>query len=124
MKRFAYSLLVIAALTSIIFVQTLKPTSLMENMIISGWLMLPYIVLVLFLRFIAKNRPVIMATVIVSAIVVTSGLVFLIDIIYLHPDAQGGIAVMFTPIYQGAGMVVLFPAVYWLIRVNDKQITG
>jgi hypothetical protein len=57
-----------------------------------------------------------MTYVAVIALVAAGGLIFLTDIIFLHPDPQGGIAVVFTPIYQVIGIGMLLPACRWLAR--------
>jgi hypothetical protein len=44
-----------------------------------------------------------------SCIVAVAGLLFLTDVILIHPDPQGGIAVFFTPIYQVLALIVLLP---------------
>jgi hypothetical protein len=46
----------------------------------------------------------------------TCGILFLVDVIFWHPDAQGAIAVVMTPIFQGAALVLLLPVVWWLSK--------
>jgi hypothetical protein len=114
MKAIGYFVLVGAVLASLVFVQALKPTSLWAAVAFSAWLSLPYIVLALVLVFTVRKRASMKASVFVIVVLAGAGLLFLTDIIYLHPDAQGGIAVLFTPIYQGIGMGVLLPLSHWL----------
>ena len=114
MKAIGYFVLAAAALASLVFVQILKPTSLGATLFFSGWLLLPYVALALVLIFGAKKRVSAKAIVVVVVVVAGAGLLFLTDIIYWHPDPQGGIAVLFTPIYQSFGIGVLLPTCQWL----------
>lgn len=113
MKAIGYIALAAAASVSLVFVQALMPTSLGATVFLSAWLLLPYAVLALTLVW-AKERPSAAANVVVAVVVGGGGLLFLTDVIFLHPDPQGGIAVFFTPIYQGVGIVMLLPICLWL----------
>jgi hypothetical protein len=114
MKAIGYFVLAAASLASLVFVQILKPTSLGAALFFSGWLLLPYAALALALIFGARERVAVKAIVVVSVVAAGAGLLFLTDIIYWHPDPQGGIAVLFTPIYQAVGIGVLLPSCRWL----------
>ncbi len=113
MKAIGYIVLAAAASVSLVFVQALMPTGLGATVFLSAWLLLPYAVLALTLVW-AKERPSAAANVAVAVMVGGGGLLFLTDVIFLHPDPQGGIAVLFTPIYQGVGIVMLLPICLWL----------
>jgi len=115
MKAISYAILGIAASMSLVFVNVLKPNSLGATAFIAAWLLSPYAALALGLRFFAKERASAIAYVVVTAIVAGSGLLFLTYVIFLHPDPQGGIAVLFTPIYQAIGIGVLLPTCRWLV---------
>ena len=115
MKAIGYTILAIAASVSLVFVNVLKPDSLGATAFIAAWLLLPYAALALALMFLAKERASAIAHVVVTALVAGSGLLFLTDVIFLHPDPQGGIGVLFTPIYQAIGIIVLLPTCHWLI---------
>jgi hypothetical protein len=97
-------------------VNVLRPNSLAAAAFIAAWLLLPYAALALGLVFFAKERSWAITYVAVIALVAAGGLIFLTDIIFLHPDPQGGIAVVFTPIYQAIGIGMLLPACRWLAR--------
>jgi hypothetical protein len=83
---------------SLVFVNVLKPNSPGATAFIAAWLVLPYAALALALAFFARERA--------SAIAY---------VIFLHPDPQGGIAVLFTPIYQTIGIGFLVPTCRWSI---------
>jgi hypothetical protein len=114
-KAIGYTVLAIAASVSLVFVNVLKPDNLGVTAFFSAWLLLPYAALALALMFLARERVWALAYVAVSALVAGGGLLFLTDIIFLHPDPQGGIGVLFTPIYQAIAIVVLLPTCRWLI---------
>jgi hypothetical protein len=116
LKTIGYAILVIAASVSLVFVNVLRPNSLAAAAFIAAWLLLPYAALALGLVFFAKERGWAITYVAVIALVAAGGLIFLTDVIFLHPDPQGGIAVVLTPIYQAIGIGMLLPACRWLTR--------
>jgi hypothetical protein len=115
MRAVGYIVLTVAASVSLVFVNVLKPTSFGAAAFLSTWLILPYAALALTLMFSAKERASKVANVIVAVLVAGGGLLFLSDVIFLRLDPQGGIAVLFTPIYQAFGIAVLLPTCQWLL---------
>jgi hypothetical protein len=115
MKALSYAILAVAALVSLAFVNVLQPNSLGAAAFIAVWLVVPYTALALGLTFFAKERASAIAYVVVVAIVTAGGLLFLAYVTFLHPDPQGGIAVLFTPVYQAVGIGILVPTCRWLI---------
>ena len=109
----AYVALIVAAIASLYFVYILKPASAEAIAFFGIWLLLPYIILAAVLAF--NTRAAIdVANLVVTLFVVAGGLLFLVVVIFLRPDPQGGIAVFFTPMYQGVAMVVLIPLSRWI----------
>lgn len=123
MRRIAYFFLAVAAFASLVFVQALKPTSLSASLVFSGWLLLPYILLLLLLVFAARRPPLVQAAHWVIVVETVAGTGFLTEIIFLHPDAQGGLAVLFTPVYQGIIMLLLLPLLTWLFS-RQQAVKG
>jgi hypothetical protein len=115
MRAVGYIVLTVAAALSLVFVYVLKPSSLGAAAFFSAWLMLPYAALALTLKFAAKERASMVTIVTVAVLMAVGGLLFLTDVIFLRPDPQGGIAVLFTPIYQAFGIALLLPACKWLL---------
>ena len=109
----AYVLLIVAAIVSLFFVYLLKPTSAEATALFSIWLLLPYIILAVILAF-STRVAVDVANLVVTLFVVVGGLLFLVVVIFIRPDPQGGIAVFFTPMYQGVAMVVLILLSRWI----------
>lgn len=110
----AYVLLIVAAIVSLFFVYLLKPTSAEATALFSIWLLLPYIILAVILAF-STRVAINVANLLVTLFVVVGGLLFLVVVIFIRPDPQGGIAVFFTPMYQGVAMVVLIPLSRWIV---------
>ena len=80
--------------------------------------MLPYLILAAILAF--NTRAAIdVANLAVTLFVVVGGLLFLVVVIFLRPDPQGGIAVFFTPMYQGVAMVFLIPLSRWIFAKSS-----
>ena len=121
MKALSYAILAIAALVSLAFVNALKPNTLGAAAFIAAWLVLPYAALALGLTFFAKERASAIVHTAVIAIVTVGGLLFLAYIIFLHPDPQGGIAVLFTPVYQAVGIGILVPTCRWLTGKEQER---
>jgi hypothetical protein len=109
----AYVLLIIAAIVSLFFVYLLKPTSAEATALFGIWLLLPYLILAVILA-VSTRVAIDVANLVVTLFVVVGGLLFLVVVIFIRPDPQGGIAVFFTPIYQGVAMVVLIPLSRWI----------
>lgn len=108
MKAVAYALLAASAAGCVAITFALAPTSAMAGGLLAAWLALPYLGLALGLRF-AREKRQRLAYLLVVLLVAGGGFLFLIDTVFLRPDAQGGIAVMFTPIYQAIAIGVLLP---------------
>lgn len=114
MRALGYAILALAASISLWFVNVLKPTSLGAAAFIGAWLILPYAALALMLMFFSRERASSIANVAVAALAAAGGLLFLTEVIFLHPDPQSGIAVLLTPVYQAFGIAVLLPICQWL----------
>jgi len=109
----AYVLLIIAAIVSLFFVYILKPTSAEATALFGIWLLLPYLILAVILAF-STRVAIDVANLVVTLFVVVGGLLFLVVVIFIQPDPQGGIAVFFTPMYQVVAMIVLIPLSRWI----------
>jgi hypothetical protein len=116
MRSAGYTVLAGAAVTSLLFVRILEPTTLAITAFLSGWLLLPYAVLALILALSAQERSTAMTCVLTAMLVAAGGLLFLTGVIFVYPDPQGGIAVLFTPIYQALSIAVLLPLTRWLVK--------
>jgi hypothetical protein len=107
-KAAGYGVLAVAALLSLVFVRALMPSTLLAAVVIGAWLLLPYLLLGAALRFLAKDARSMRAYLTTAVAAAVGGVAFLTYIIFLQSDPQGAIAVLFTPVYQMAGALVLW----------------
>jgi hypothetical protein len=115
--------LVVAALVSLFILQTLRPGGAGVAILLGVWLLLPYAVLAVVLE--ARSSPANdLANVVTTLLVAAGGLLFLILMVFVNPDPQGGIAVLFTPIYQGIAAGVLLLLTRWLFGRNVRGDGG
>jgi uncharacterized membrane protein len=112
--------LVVAAVVSLFVVRSLQPRGAGVATLLSIWLLLPYVILAVVLQ--ARSSPAKdIANLVTTLLVVAGGLLFLIMVVFISPDPQGGIAVVFTPIYQGIATAVLLPLTRWLFARNAED---
>lgn len=106
----------IAASITTLFVEALKPTSTGAFVLFAVWLILPYVIMSAALILLQRKGTASFHWCIVAIIVSIGGILFLADVIFWHPDAQGAIAVLMTPILQGGALVFLLPIAWWVSR--------
>jgi hypothetical protein len=111
-----FLLMAIAACTSVWFVSVLKPTSIGAFVFFAAWLISPYAMMCAALIFLRPRGKPSFHWYVVAVIVSIGGVLFLADVILWHPDAQGAIAVLMTPILQGGALILLLPVVRWATR--------
>ena len=106
-KHAAYAVLALACAVTLAMVVALKPASVVAGVALGAWLLLPYLLLAAALRFLARTPKALRTYTTMAVLVALGGLAFLVYVIYLQPDAQGAIAIMFTPLYQMVAAVPL-----------------
>jgi hypothetical protein len=111
----AYVALAIAASATPVFVRALRPTTVTAGVVLGVWLLAPILALAAWVA-VASARQWRATAAIVSTLVAVGGMVFLVNIIFVNSDAQGGIAVLFTPIYQTVAAAVLIPVTAAVMR--------
>ena len=107
-KHAAYAVLALACAVTLAMVVALKPASAGAGVAIGAWLLLPYMLLAAALRFLARSPKALRTYTTMAVVIPLGALAFLAYVIYVAPDAQGAIAVMFTPLYQLVAAVALF----------------
>lgn len=116
-KRLTFLALLLATILTLDIVRVLQPTTLKADMPFSAWLLLPYGLLATITAVWSMNRAAAHANLVATLLVASSGLMFLADVIFFHPDAQGAIAVLMAPILQGIGIMILVPLAHWVFRL-------
>jgi len=111
-----FIVIAVAACTTVLFVSALKPTSSGAFLFFAVWLIFPHAIMSAALVVLQRKGAASFHWYVVAAMVSIGGILFLADVIFWHPDAQGAIAVLMTPILQGGALVLLLPVVWWASR--------
>ena len=114
--RVTFILVAGAACTTVMFVQTLKPSNNGAFLFFCAWLIMPYVIISTVLIKLHFKRDSSVHWHVVAALVSIGGTYFLADLIFWHPDARGAIAVLMTPILQGLAAGLLLPIAFWMVR--------
>lgn len=85
------------------------------------WGILPWMYVV-FLTSINKNINFLKAIAPLTLVVGGAGIAGIIDALYFHPDAQGGLVFVFYPLYQTVILLVMTPLIYFFTR--GKQLSA
>ena len=109
-------MLAVAAGTTVLFVNVLKPASPGAFLFFAAWLAAPYLAMAAVLLWAPRRAEVRWHWAAIAILVAAGGLIFLADVIFWRPDAQGAIAVFMAPLYQGAAFALLAPIVRWMSR--------
>jgi hypothetical protein len=112
----AFLFIAVAAGSTVLFVSALKPTSTGTFVGFAAWLISPYAVMSAVLIFFQRKGAVSFHWHVAAAIVSIVGILFLSNVIFWQPDAQGAIAVLMTPILQGGALALILPAAWWISR--------
>ena len=107
---------IVAACITVFFLKALKPTSAGAFAFFACWLVLPHAVMSTALVLLWRKRAASVHWHVVAVLGSIGGIVFLTEVIFWRPDAQGAIAVMMTPILQGGALALLIPVASWLFR--------
>jgi hypothetical protein len=119
-KTTAYVALAIAAILTPVFVRALQPTTWTFGVVLTVWLLAPYLALAVWVSATRTRQWTAMAA-FVSTVVVAGGQAFLVNIMFVHPDPQGAVAVFFMPIYQTIAVAVLIPLTAAIARAFRKD---
>ncbi|MEM7010861.1 MAG: hypothetical protein AAF585_05185 [Verrucomicrobiota bacterium] len=57
----------------------------------------------------------------IALLIVSCGLALIVDVVFIHPDAQGGIALAFVPFYQWMASIIVavFGAIVFVTRSDS-----
>ena len=96
-----------AATTTVLFVVAMKPTSAAALSVFCAWLISPHVAMAAALAFLERKSAAPAHWYVVAIIVSAGGALFLADLIFWHTDAQGALAVLMAPLFQGIALAVL-----------------
>lgn len=111
-----FLVLIVSASATVLFVKALKPTSVGAFAFFAAWLLIPYVIMSAALILQGRKQTLPVHWHVVAVLVSLGGMVFLVDVIFWRPDAQGAIAVLMTPILQGGVLALLLPIASWVSR--------
>jgi len=119
MKTLAYLAIAAAALVTIAL--GLKATSSPPSLGALGfivWALSPYAYMFTMAKLVDRK----VATIVVIALVVLAsafGIWVLVDVMFIHPDAQGGLVFVAVPVWQWAFLLLATLPVYFLNRKRN-----
>ena len=113
-------LIAIAACTTVLFVSTLKPASTGAFIFFAVWLVSPHIIIGTVLIFLRTRSKVPFHSCVVAVILSAGGILYLADVIFWRPDAQGALAVLMTPLLQGGALMLFLSVARWITR-NERN---
>lgn len=119
-KRLALLTHFLAVGLTLVMVRVLHPNTLEADILISAWLLLPYVPLAAIVAIRSRDRAEALANLAATLLIACGGLMFLADVIFFRPDAQGAIALLMAPILQGIGIMILAPLAHWTFRLITK----
>jgi hypothetical protein len=114
--RLTLAMLVAAVGISLMFVIQLEPSGTGAMVILAAWLALPHAAMAALLLALRRRGGRLLPWCAAVALVSLGGLYVLLDAIHLHPDAQGAIGVVLTPVLQGIAFLVAAPLAWWAGR--------
>lgn len=119
MKRFTYILILAAAITTMVI-----GFKTMSSPISAGalgfiiWAVSPYLYLAAMTKAVSK-KPSTIAVLVFALFVGAFGVWALIDAMFIHLDAQGGLIYIFAPLWQWVFLILFTLPLYLLNRVKN-----
>ncbi|MES2675943.1 MAG: hypothetical protein V4660_17025 [Pseudomonadota bacterium] len=85
------------------------------------WGIVPWLY-VIFLTFVNRDINFLKALAALTLVVGGLGVVGMVDVLYFHPDAQGGLVFVFFPLYQITFLVVVTPLIFLFTRNKELSV--
>ncbi|MDZ7862830.1 hypothetical protein [Acidovorax sp.] len=123
MKRIpliAFLVVLLAACATLLCVAALKPVSALAFAAFAAWLLAPYGLMAMALAALRRQQATELHGYLVAVLVSLGGIAWLAVILFWRPDAQGALAVLMVPVYQGVALVLLAPLAAWLGRSGSR----
>jgi hypothetical protein len=112
----AVAVLLASVCVSVFFVVRLQPTSAGAFAFLAVWLAVPHGAMAALLIALQSRGKPLLPWCVAAVLVAIGGLYVLADAIFWHPDAQGAIAVVLTPVLQGIAFLIAAPLLWWAGR--------
>lgn len=118
---FGFLAIAAAACTTVWFVVAMKTTSAAAFAVFCAWLISPHAAMAAVLALLERKGAAPAHWYLVAIIVCAGGALFLADLIFWHTDAQGALAVLMAPLFQGIALAVLLPLSWLAFRPAKNQ---
>ncbi len=119
MRNISYTLaLTFAIATMVIGLFTLSSPYTLAAVGFIVWAMSPYGYLTLLIKLVSSKAATI-AALVIAIITSVFGLGLLIDTMFIHLDAQGGLIYIFAPLWQWVGLLILSIPVFILNKAHN-----
>ncbi len=119
-KRISFVVIMIAvAVTVAIGVKITDSPIPAGALVIIGWAITPYIYLAIMTKLVSHNVSSIIIAVL-AFIVGGFGVGGFVDAMFIHPDAQGGLAFIVVPLWQWALLLLTTIPVYFLNKTKNE----
>ena len=106
-KNASYFIVLVSAIATLtIGLKSLSSPYTLTSIGFIVWAISPYGYLTLLTKLVTSKAATI-AIFVIALIVGIVGLSLLIDVMFIHTDAQGGLAYVFVPVFQWAGLLLL-----------------
>ena len=89
---------------SLFGISPLKLSEVMPMFLVGLWNILPYLILALLMKRFSKYVAPTIGLLVVSTLIVLTGVWSLLDTIYIHADAQGDLTLILFPIFLLVGV--------------------
>jgi asparagine N-glycosylation enzyme membrane subunit Stt3 len=118
MKKVSYLICGLAALVTIVIgIDSMEPYSL-TAIGFMAWAISPYGLLSILIKF-SKSQITIPGTLILAVAASVFGLGLIIDALYIHLDAQGGLVYIIVPFWQWVTFLLCLVPFFLLNRENN-----
>lgn len=116
MKNICYFLsgiiIILVSFLNLVMVNKLLSTT---SLYFCLWGSLPWF-LVVFFASISKNNTFLKVLAALTVFVGGIGIFGMVDVLYIHPDAQGGLVFLFFPLYQLMFLMAAMPLILFFTR--------
>ena len=100
MKKVIYAALIVITLCTLaLYIKAFDFKFSLSSLGFSLWGLSPWL-LVTFLVSITSNERTLIATCVLSSVLAVGGLWAIVDVMFIHIDAQGGLVLLFLPFWQ------------------------
>jgi len=100
MKKVIYAALIVITLCTLaLYIKAFDFKFSLSALGFSLWGLSPWL-LVTFLVSITSNERTLIATCVLSSVLAVGGLWAIVDVMFIHIDAQGGLVLLFLPFWQ------------------------